>query len=103
MRPGEKLFEELLLGDNVSGTVHSQIMRAEEDLLDEAIIDDYLIGLKQAAAENDCQKIHDILSEAVSGFYSQDGVSDVLWLRKQRLKRGENVVRALFNASDSSP
>ncbi len=30
LRPGEKLFEELLIGDNVSGTQHPRIMRAEE-------------------------------------------------------------------------
>jgi FlaA1/EpsC-like NDP-sugar epimerase len=101
LRPGEKLFEELLLGDNVSGTSHSQIMRAEEDLLDEVVIDSYLTGLKQAAADNDCQKIHDILSEAVSGFYSRDGVSDVLWSRRKGLLSDKNVVRATFKSADS--
>ena len=33
LRPGEKLYEELLIGDNVSTTEHKQILRAEEDFL----------------------------------------------------------------------
>ena len=33
LRPGEKLYEELLIGDNVSTTEHKRILRAEEDFL----------------------------------------------------------------------
>lgn len=100
LRPGEKLFEELLLGNNVTGTGHSKIMRAEEDQLDEEKIDSYLSGLKQAVATNDCQHIHDILSQAVSGFHSRDGVSDLLWSRTMKPASIKNVVRASFKQSD---
>lgn len=101
LRPGEKLFEELLVGDNVTGTGHSKIMRAEEEQLDEERIDVYLEALKQAAATNNCQQILDILSEAVSGFHSRDGVSDVLWERKMASASETNVVRPIFKSTDS--
>jgi FlaA1/EpsC-like NDP-sugar epimerase len=100
LRPGEKLFEELLLGDNVTGTGHSKIMRAEEDQLDEVKVDAYLNGLKQAITSNDCEQIHAILSAAVSGFYSRDGVSDLLWSRTSKPASSKNVVRASFKQSD---
>ena len=101
LRPGEKLFEELLVGDNVTGTGHSKIMRAEEEQLDEERIDVYLEALKQAAATNNWQQILDILSEAVSGFHSRDGVSDVLWERKMDSASEANVVRPIFKSTDS--
>lgn len=103
LRPGEKLFEELLLGDNVTGTSHSKIMRAEEELLDEDKIDAYLSDLKRAATTNNCQLIHDTLSEAVSGFHSREGVSDVLWSRKMSVASDKNVVKASFKSTDIGP
>ena len=33
LRPGEKLYEELLIGDKVSKTPHKQILRVEEDFI----------------------------------------------------------------------
>ncbi len=33
LRPGEKLYEELLIGNNPIGTLHPKIMRAEEEML----------------------------------------------------------------------
>src|SRR5699024_9642660 len=54
LRPGEKLYEELLIGDNVSPTEHSMIMRADEDFLPWAELEVILQQLMTAARDGDC-------------------------------------------------
>lgn len=82
LRPGEKLYEELLLGDNVTGTGHPKIMRAEEEFLSEEEIDRHTEALRAACDINDCEAIQSILLQAVSGFDAKDGISDVIWHRR---------------------
>lgn len=78
LRPGEKLYEELLIGENVSGTSHPKIMRAEEETLDGAHIDEYLQQLADAEARQDFQQARAILEKAVVGFKPSSDVVDYL-------------------------
>jgi FlaA1/EpsC-like NDP-sugar epimerase len=82
LRPGEKLYEELLLGDNVTGTGHPKIMRAEEERLSEEEVDSFTGQLQRACNEHDCDAIQSILLNAVTGFDAKDGISDAFWLRQ---------------------
>ena len=82
LRPGEKLYEELLLGDNVTGTGHPKVMRTEESLLPEEEIDLYTSQLKDACDNNDCEAIQQILLKAVAEFDPKDGISDAIWTRR---------------------
>lgn len=84
LRPGEKLYEELLVGDNVAGTEHPMIMRAEEDYLSEPELDAMLVRLASACDSNDCASIKQVLEEAVSGFKSSDGISDAIWTKRRQ-------------------
>lgn len=86
LRPGEKLYEELLLGDNVTGTGHPKIMRAEEQRLDEEDITSFTLKLQEACDEHDCDMIQSILLKVVDGFDAKDGISDAFWNRQ--LKNG---------------
>lgn len=100
LRPGEKLYEELLLGENVLGTGHPKIMRAEEVFLTETVLDKHLSELRLACENNDCERIQQILLEAVSGFDAKDGISDAMWCR--RLENGSiaqlnNIVEGSFS------
>ncbi|MCK8516952.1 polysaccharide biosynthesis protein [Methylonatrum kenyense] len=79
IRPGEKLFEELLIGENVTGTDHPMIMRAKEKRLPKSEIDRVMAELRQAAETFDCNAAHLVLQQAVDGFDSRHGVSDTLW------------------------
>ena len=83
LRPGEKLYEELLIGDNVSTTEHKRILRAEEDFLNSEEIEKYLILLKKAEKEGDVVALKEILREAVSGFIPENEIADVLSLQKK--------------------
>jgi FlaA1/EpsC-like NDP-sugar epimerase len=68
LRPGEKLFEELLIGDNPEPTAHPRIMKAKEEYLDWAELDPHLKALVHAAVQNDVIAIKAVLSVCVQGY-----------------------------------
>jgi len=84
LRPGEKLYEELLIGDNVSKTKHKQILRAEEDFLSKHELDRYIALLKEAEKDDDVVALKAILKEVISGFTPEDEIVDVVYLQKQQ-------------------
>lgn len=65
LRPGEKLYEELLIGDNTSETSHPLILRAEEYHSDEATLEWMLGQLAKAIEENDFRRVQSLMLEAV--------------------------------------
>ena len=82
LRPGEKLYEELLIGDNVSNTEYKQILRAEEDFLSKNDLDYYYDELKEAEIQNDVQYLREILQKVVSGFTPEENIVDIVHLQK---------------------
>ncbi|MBW6454096.1 MAG: polysaccharide biosynthesis protein [Methyloprofundus sp.] len=86
LRPGEKLYEELLIGDNVSDTAHCRIMRAKEDVIPWGELNKRLDRLRAAIEHDDCLAMRTILTESVAGFVPQCAVSDWLWKAEQDLK-----------------
>lgn len=68
LRPGEKLFEELLIGDNPEPTAHPRIMKAREKYLAWPELLPLLVRLREAARHADVQGIHQVLRQAVSGY-----------------------------------
>jgi FlaA1/EpsC-like NDP-sugar epimerase len=68
LRPGEKLFEELLIGDNPEPTAHPRIMKAHEDHLAWPALELQLQTLRQAADGNDALTIRTALKACVQGF-----------------------------------
>lgn len=82
LRPGEKLYEELLIGDNVVATRHPMIMRAQEDLLSWDVLKERLDTLLAAVSDDDYARVRQLLRETVSG-YTPDG-EIVDWLYQQR-------------------
>jgi FlaA1/EpsC-like NDP-sugar epimerase len=82
LRPGEKLYEELLIGDNVSTTEHKRILRAEEDFLTTEELELHIDLLKKAEKEGDVKALKEILREVVSGFTPENEIVDVIYLQK---------------------
>jgi len=78
LRPGEKLYEELLIGDNVTGTCHPKIMRAQEDSLDWLQTEALLEAMHQACKQFDVARLHQLLQDAPTGFTPTDGLKDLL-------------------------
>ncbi|WP_449285000.1 polysaccharide biosynthesis protein [Marinobacter sp. PE14] len=79
LRPGEKLYEELLIGDNPQGTAHPRIMMAREASMPWEEVEQTLNGLIRASHEFDCQGIVDILKNAPTGFAPNGSVADLVW------------------------
>lgn len=79
LRPGEKLYEELLIGDNVAKTRHPKIMMANEACLSPREIEIELQKLRHACATNDHAVILEVLRESVSGFRPDEEIKDHLF------------------------
>ena len=82
LRPGEKLYEELLIGDNVVATQHPMIMSANEDHLSWEVLKGKLSDLLAAVDQDDYARVRQLLRDTVSG-YSPDG-EIVDWIYQQR-------------------
>ena len=68
LRPGEKLYEELLIGDNVSGTSHPRIMQANEKFLPWQELQSLLNNLEQKLSASNAEEIKQILTTLVDGY-----------------------------------
>jgi len=68
LRPGEKLYEELLIGDNVSGTQHQRIMRANEIYMEKLALQSHLNSLQDAMSTSKVEGIKKELTSIVDGY-----------------------------------
>jgi FlaA1/EpsC-like NDP-sugar epimerase len=82
LRPGEKLYEELLIGDNVSPTEHPMIMRANEEHLPWDSFKKVLADLLAAVERDDYGRVRQLLRETVSGYKPEGEIVD--WIHLQR-------------------
>lgn len=82
LRPGEKLYEELLIGDNVIPTGHSMIMSAAEDFLPWDALKEAMRQLLQAVEADDFVQVRKLLRETVIGYIPEGDIVD--WIYQQR-------------------
>ncbi|MBK7529593.1 nucleoside-diphosphate sugar epimerase/dehydratase [Piscinibacter sp.] len=75
LRPGEKLFEELLIGDDVAPSGHPRIMTAHERHIDPALLDKMLQSLRQACEANDSESMLRQIRNLVPEYRSADEVN----------------------------
>ena len=68
LRPGEKLYEELLIGDNVSKTIHDHIMYANEGKLSVEEIDNFIQDLTNLKSKSSINEVQKILYQSVEGY-----------------------------------
>ncbi|MDK2678975.1 polysaccharide biosynthesis protein [Vibrio vulnificus] len=92
LRPGEKLYEELLIGDNVEGTDHERIMTANEQFLPLEEFNQILDNLDKACHAFDHEAIRQILLETPTGFNPTDGIGDLVWNAKRKLNASKDKV-----------
>lgn len=84
LRPGEKLYEELLIGDNPLPTAHARIMKAHEDFLQMNELLPRLAELTLALDANDVLSIRRILKEIVPGYQPDGDVVDWVYMELER-------------------
>lgn len=76
LRPGEKLYEELLIDDDsLRGTPHSKILRAEEAMLSQIEIAAMLRELGKALETGDAGALRSLIEARVDGYHKQEGVA----------------------------
>jgi FlaA1/EpsC-like NDP-sugar epimerase len=75
LRPGEKLYEELLIGNNPLSTQHPKIMKAEEAFVSLEVLLPKLKLLKLACENSDQQKMRDLLADLIPEYGSHSGDS----------------------------
>ena len=83
LRPAEKLFEELLIGNNASGTQHPKIMRALEYTLPWDTVQGVLDQLLVALARFDAPRALELLREAVVEYKPAPQLYDLVWARRE--------------------
>ncbi|MGZ9897692.1 polysaccharide biosynthesis protein [Shewanella gaetbuli] len=94
LRPGEKLYEELLIGDDVTGTEHERIMTANELHLSWQEYAKILERLDLACHQFDHETIREILLTTPTGFAPTDGICDLLYQQTEKNSdSAKNVIK----------
>jgi FlaA1/EpsC-like NDP-sugar epimerase len=81
LRPGEKLYEELLIGEDVAGTEHPMIMKAHEEHMSWESFKCRLADLLEAIECDNYAKLREVLTATVTGYKPEDKMVD--WIYKQ--------------------
>ena len=84
LRPGEKLYEELLIGDNPLPTSHPRIMKAHEEFLPWGELESKLNILNAALESNNVPVIRTLLKELVPGYKPESEVVDWVWMENEK-------------------
>jgi len=79
LRPGEKLYEELLIGDNVSGTEHPKIMRAAEEKISWEKLLEFRSRFEVAIKNIEIDSMKMLLEEVVHGYKADKDIVDPVW------------------------
>jgi FlaA1/EpsC-like NDP-sugar epimerase len=83
LRPAEKLYEELLIGENVAGTEHPMIMRAMEPCLHWSELKEILVEMLDALDAFDCPQARELLMRTVTEYRPATSLQDLVWLESQ--------------------
>lgn len=84
LRPGEKLYEELLIGDNPEPTSHARIMKARDDYLPWAELAEQLAALRVALDAHDVPMMRRLLEQRVPGYHPDGTIVDWVHLARER-------------------
>ncbi|MDX5435183.1 MAG: polysaccharide biosynthesis protein, partial [Halomonas sp.] len=83
LRPGEKLFEELLIGDAAARTCHDRIMTSSERYWEWSLLEAFLRRLERALAASDHATVRQLLLAAPLDYRPSDGLADLIWEARQ--------------------
>lgn len=100
LRPAEKLYEELLIGENVSGTDHPMIMRAFEHAPVWQEVQRLLAEMRQALDQSDCSRARELLAETVREYTPAEQMHDLVWV--ERNARPQTAAGASRRSSDGT-
>jgi FlaA1/EpsC-like NDP-sugar epimerase len=82
LRPAEKMFEELLIGSNISGTEHPRILRAVEKSLPWVRVEELLQQMAAILQTVDCTRARELLMSAVREYQPSEHIQDLVWMKR---------------------
>jgi FlaA1/EpsC-like NDP-sugar epimerase len=89
LRPGEKLYEELLIGNNPQTTEHPRIMKAKEKFLPWSELQPMITTLRIAAVNGDVMMIRSMLQQLVPEYQPDQNVVD--WVYKEQIAQADRL------------
>jgi FlaA1/EpsC-like NDP-sugar epimerase len=95
LRPAEKLYEELLIGNNVTGTEHPMILRAIEHSMPWERVQELLNEIMAAMSRFDCQRTLKLLSDVVAEYKPAPQPHDLVWARQSTMPADDRKVTSL--------
>jgi FlaA1/EpsC-like NDP-sugar epimerase len=95
LRPGEKLYEELLISENALPTDHPMILRAQEGVVPAERVESLLSMFEAAVERLDCAATRALLLESVQGYAPQNGIEDRVWLEQDKIVAAESAASSL--------
>ena len=83
LRPGEKLYEELLIGDDPKPTMHSRIMKAQEEFIPWPVLEGRLNTLERALHTNDVGEMRSVMEQLVKGYKPNSHIVDWVYMAQE--------------------
>ena len=100
LRPGEKLYEELLIGNDPLATDHPRIMKAREISLAWQEVENILEQIDQFSHFFDCQAVRDVLLDAPLGYNPSNNIDDLVWNQNEILSESILLPPNEFSANE---
>lgn len=91
LRPGEKLYEELLLGDNPQVTKHKKIKKAQDPFIPYIELEKYLEKLKILINDQKIDEIKSFLEKIIDNYYSDYEIVDHFYLKQMSLRNSRAI------------
>ena len=82
LRDGEKLYEELLIGNDAKKTSHELIFKANEEKIEWKEIERLIEEFKEAVQDRNEKRVHDLLIGSISGYKPHSGLKDLIYISK---------------------
>ena len=82
LRPGEKLYEELLIGHDPQKTVHPKILMAKDPFIPFADLENYLNSLKRLLNENNLKEVKNLIEKLITSYNSKSKIVDHIYIEK---------------------
>ena len=101
LRPGEKLYEELLIGDNPQKTHHIKILKTTEDFIPFDKLEIYLDNLKNLINNNNTKEIIILLEKVLKIYQSNSKIVDHIHLEKSLINNNKETNLNFIKAKDS--
>ncbi|MCH2137812.1 MAG: polysaccharide biosynthesis protein [Phycisphaerales bacterium] len=108
LRPGEKLYEELLIDCDAKGTTHPRILRGEEDVTAWHDLETAIDALRRACTSGDCAAIRQVLQASVAGYTPAADIHDATWRQRTfRIQHSDDgpppLADVRLDSDDTSP